>query len=38
MESGTKELIIVLALMVVLFIIAIIAVFIFIRQWRREHK
>jgi hypothetical protein len=38
MESGTKELMIVLGAMAVLFIIAIIAVFIFIRQWRREHK
>jgi hypothetical protein len=38
MESGTKELILVFGAMSVLFIIAIIAVFIFIRQWRREHK
>lgn len=38
MDSGTRELIIVLALMAVLFIIAVIAVLIFIRQWRREHK
>jgi hypothetical protein len=38
MQSGTRELIIVLVLMAGLFVIAIIAVYIFIRQWRREHK
>jgi hypothetical protein len=38
MQSGTRELIIVLVLMAGLFIIGIIAVYIFIRQWRREHK
>jgi heme/copper-type cytochrome/quinol oxidase subunit 2 len=38
MDAGTREFYIVMALMVVLFIFAIGAVIIFIRQWRREHK
>jgi flagellar basal body-associated protein FliL len=38
MDSGTRELYIVLALMVVILIFAIVAVIIFFRQWRKEHK
>jgi heme/copper-type cytochrome/quinol oxidase subunit 2 len=38
MNSDTKELISVLLMMGVLFILALVAVAIFIRQWRREHK
>lgn len=38
MNSDNKELISVLFTMGILFIFALIAVAIFIRQWRREHK
>jgi hypothetical protein len=38
MEAGTRELYIVLALMAVIFIFAVGAVIIFIRQWRKEHQ
>ncbi|HEX8774478.1 MAG TPA: hypothetical protein VF735_12950 [Pyrinomonadaceae bacterium] len=38
MDAGTRELYIVLALMVVIFIFAVVAVIIFFRQWRKERK
>jgi len=38
MDSDTKELISVLLTMGILFIVALIAVAIFIRQWYREKK
>lgn len=38
MNSDSKELISVLATMLILFILALVAVALFIRQWRREHK
>lgn len=38
MDAGTRELYIVVALMVVIFIFAIVAVIIFFRQWRKEHR
>jgi len=37
-DAGTRELIIVLAVMGVLLIFGIVAVVIFIRTWRREHR
>jgi Tfp pilus assembly protein FimT len=38
MDSDTKEFIAVLVTMGILFILALIAVAIFIRQWRREQR
>jgi hypothetical protein len=38
MNAAARELLFVLILMGFLLIIGIIAVFIFIRQWRREHR
>jgi hypothetical protein len=38
MDSDTRELYIVLAVMAAIFIFAVGAVIIFYRQWRREHK
>jgi len=38
MDSGNKELLIVLAVMVGLLIFGIIAVVIFVRVWRKERK
>jgi hypothetical protein len=38
MDSGNKELVIVLAVMAGLLIFAIIAVVIFVRVWRKERK
>jgi hypothetical protein len=38
MDSGTRELVVVLALMVAILIFAVGAVVVFIRQWRREQK
>lgn len=38
MNSDSKEFITVIITMGVLFILALVAVAIFIRQWRREHK
>jgi hypothetical protein len=38
MNSGNKELVIVLAVMAGLLIFAIIAVVIFVRVWRKERK
>jgi hypothetical protein len=38
MDSGNKELVVVLAVMAGLFIFGIIAVVIFVRVWRKERK
>jgi uncharacterized membrane protein len=38
MSAANRELLFVLILMGVLLVIGIAAVFIFIRQWRREHS
>jgi Tfp pilus assembly protein FimT len=38
MDSGARELVIVLALMAAILVFAVGAVVIFIRQWRREQK
>jgi Tfp pilus assembly protein PilX len=38
MDSGRGELIVVLAVMVVLFIFAVVAVVIFVRVWRKERR
>jgi heme/copper-type cytochrome/quinol oxidase subunit 2 len=37
-DSGATELIVVLVVMAAIFIFAIVAVVIFLRQWRKEHK
>lgn len=38
MDSGGRELVLVLAAMAVLLVIAIVAVVIFVRTWRKERK
>jgi hypothetical protein len=38
MDAGTREFYIVLILMAVIFVLAVVAVIVFVRQWRREHK
>jgi type II secretory pathway pseudopilin PulG len=38
MDAAERELTFVLILMGILLVIAIVAVFIFVRQWRREHR
>jgi len=38
MDSGGRELVFVLATMAVLLVIAIVAVVIFVRTWRKERK
>jgi hypothetical protein len=37
-DSGRTELIVVLFVMAAIFIFAIAAVIVFLRQWRKEHK
>lgn len=38
MDSGGRELVLVLAAMAVLLVIAVVAVVIFVRTWRKERK
>ncbi len=38
MDEGTRELYGVVAVMAAIFVFAIVAVIIFFRQWRKEHK
>jgi hypothetical protein len=38
MDAGTRELYVVLAVMAAIFIFAIVAVIVFLRQWRKERR